>query len=103
MNTQHTPGPWTIIDDLEATLHNESPGRIESVIEVGNRDEGRTACYATNIEDARLIKAAPDLLAALDDMVKAFNVYAPKDDSGGEYNCVIAARAAIAKATGVHA
>lgn len=61
----HTPGPWTVDDSYYATFHNENPGRTETVFEIVNRDEGVTPCYATNLDDARLIAKAPDLKAAL--------------------------------------
>jgi hypothetical protein len=60
---------------------------------------------AHGLTDAHLIAAAPDLLAALHDMVRWFGdypEYIPHPDRWDEYNAAIsAARAAIAKATTV--
>jgi len=97
MNTLHNPGPWIIIDDLEATLNNEVPGRTEPVIEIGNRDEGHTACYATNICDAKLICAAPELLAAC---VEALSLFDNHPECYEEIGTLEVLKQAIAKATG---
>ena len=92
--SKHTPGPWTqapysptdVIagDKLMVAMAREGLNGIE-------RDQA--------VANAALIAAAPELLAALQTMVKAFAVYAPKVD-GAEFNCVSSARAAIAKAGG---
>jgi hypothetical protein len=94
----HTPGPWTVDDCYPASFHNETPPRQEEVWEIMNRDAGITPAYATNREDARLIAAAPDLLAALKYVVEHFQ-FAPLG-----IGCIKAcdqARAAIKKAEGV--
>lgn len=83
MTTQHTTGPWEVCD-YELGLKAISTPNI-------------THYLATEIDaaDARLIAAAPDLLAALeriaagDPMHTSFNALAISE-----------ARAAIAKATG---
>jgi hypothetical protein len=59
-----------------------------------NPDVGKAAA-----ELLRLHSVNAELLDALQTMVKAFHTYAPKLD-GAEYNCVLSAKAAIAKATG---
>ena len=63
------------------------------------RSAGGTGLIARvmNADDALLIAAAPDLLAALDAMAHYFSQY-EKDDSAK--HVFKAARAAIAKATG---
>ena len=93
---EHTPGPWQYAFE---------GGTVAFIVEA----DGTTVCkLSTTLNstahsalpaNARLIAAAPDLLAALEVMVKAFKTYAPENE-GSEYNCVTAARAAIAKATG---
>lgn len=50
--------------------------------------------------DARLIAAAPDLLAAVKVLDEAFSHYCEGDPSDDEIAALKAARAAIAKATG---
>lgn len=100
--TQHTPGPWTVV--------------------TGDWDDDGNARYTldgiklVSATDARLIAAAPELLEALksvmemmDDEIKtssdaelAFGLSDPEcpDHVKVELACVIACRAAIAKAGG---
>ena len=87
MTTKHTPGPWI--------PNNDSPPMVRDAI-------GNNIADTYNDSDARLIAAAPDLLAAL----IAFRDSGP---SGGQdfaewhasYRPAIAlARAAIKRATG---
>jgi hypothetical protein len=68
MSANHTPGPWAVI---HSTVH---PGMVEVF---GPRIQVRGFTVATDIDagtadrieaDARLIAAAPDLLAALKDL-----------------------------------
>lgn len=97
---QHTQGPWSITTDYIGIY--DSKGRCiadmdsESSPEIG-LDE--------TLANARLIAAAPDMLAALEDMLTVFRAVADLDDEGFdpdgcEYSCVIEASAAIAKAKG---
>lgn len=75
MSAEHTPGPWTIAAES---------GEWFPVLE--NYDP-----IPSTIENARLMAAAPDLLAALEAVVRI------ADRNTVEF---IAARAAIAKAKG---
>ena len=94
--TTHTPGPWKMgRTDLASYTTNDNTGECERVMYV-YRDQGqdRIAIFGDNVvEDARLIAAAPELLAALEAIVA--------------YDCRLGAgllpqaRAAIAKARGV--
>lgn len=98
----HTPGPWLIDDDSgpdELSVCDES-GRYEIASSVGGPvrqdSEGGYNDYREVEANARLIAAAPDLLAALE---KALH------DSGCDGDLCNwawheAARTAIAKATG---
>jgi type VI protein secretion system component VasF len=83
MTTQHTPAPWRIqfnsVSD-EYRMLDDDNDQIEF-----SREQGRA--------NARLISAAPDLLAALEELCLAPNKHRPE-----EY--WEAARAAIAKAKG---
>jgi hypothetical protein len=72
--TQHTPGPWIVAGEWDV----ESP------------EHGQVATCETH-EDARLIAAAPDLLAALEHVVGFFDQLKPED--------IARYRAAIANAT----
>ena len=104
--SKHTPGPWFVnwagsgkngqfVYD-ECYVYAPSSG-VEDVAVAADIADPLTG--KPSEANARLISAAPELLAELEKMVKAFLVYAPKTD-GAEYNCVNTARAAIAKAEG---
>jgi len=83
MSAQHTPGPWHWDDYSWLVAKDES-----SVLEYAG-----CGSHATDASDADrvLIAAAPDLLAALQGVLRV------SDRSTSEYDAV---RAAIAKATG---
>lgn len=69
MNTQHTPGPWE--DDATEKYYRgrviRSAGRVIAEIRLmrGTQFDGMTPRPATTDANARLIAAAPDLLAAI--------------------------------------
>lgn len=93
----HTPGPWV----YRQTADTFQTGR--PVFGVGPKRNGAVWFVAEQIyeEDARLIAAAPDLLAALEGMLKGPASGLP----AAEYDAIrnaqyAAARAAIAKARG---
>lgn len=104
----HTPGPWHIGSDHGDPREQE----LDYVYDqsgwpffVGVQETRTGKCDyhpATGIqsvEDARLIAAAPDLLAALDCMVKVFNAKEPPDAIVG-FAAIERGRGAIAKAEG---
>ena len=101
--TKHTPGPWWVgtgtSDQLGPVLaivrKEESCGAAIAVIDTVTGDE-------VSQENARLIAAAPDLLNALQAIVKSL---AGQDDEGMIEHAqqMIDARSAIAKATGEQA
>ena len=98
MTTQHTPGPWFANDSLQ--LFAETGQHIASLDSSTEGFEGGTL-YA----NARLIAAAPDLLAALQAVWKFFEpvyVSAMADDTErtAQDELIDTVRAAIAKATG---
>ena len=93
--TQHTPGPWQIetFDDVpHSRIHakGEIGGAIADIY--GNGDHGA---------NARLIAAAPDLLAALREVDEAGRAKYASDFGAAEALQRVAktARAAISKAT----
>lgn len=94
---KHTPGPWTY--DV-----NEDGELLE--MEAGNEwvSNGCGCCGSprvSNVEDARLMAAAPDLLDALKNILSwAVDVHDPRVEVVINYAGIDAARAAIAKATG---
>ena len=85
---QHTPGPWTV------TLSNDA--RKESRI-VGADETTVVAGRFPLSTDARLMAAAPDLLAALQKLVRAVDRLPGNNPLDGLAD---GARAAINKATG---
>ena len=102
-NSKHTPGPWVV----HPTAHHPA------VRSVGTSDTGpRRICTVGSMngnpvdkKNARLIAAAPDMLAALQGYVDAFEHHLITNTNGArdfDFTGHIAAqaRAAIAKATG---
>lgn len=96
MDTQHTPGPWQFDTKDDAYVASEDYHIIRAgcgfLAEAKDRREPgfRIAGHMT-VADARLITAAPDLLTALQGVLRV------ADRQTDEFD---AARAAIAKATG---
>lgn len=102
MSAKHTPGPWGVRDhwsdegcfEVYPTHDGNRPpfGDWPEIVEVG-------ATYEDEAEaNARLIAAAPDMLAALLLATKAFDTISVSN--GATRDAAAAARAAIAKATG---
>ena len=92
MKTTHTPGPWHVdVTDADADVHSGFGMVACTVGHPSNQDdEGRS--------NARLIAAAPELLAALESI--AGIPQHPRDDARNLYFLAVAkseARAAIAK------
>lgn len=91
----HTPGPWAIREPEDGELH-----------EVYAENGGDLICYpvytANQKANIPLIAAAPELLAALHDIITCAHINTPY---GGKAYCISdgrmdAARAAINKAEG---
>ncbi len=101
--TAHTTAPWTIRRNPKTKLLFVGEYPIASV-----EEEGQFECDNRVYSDARLIAAAPELLAALEFChTRLFNYQAGMDEirdpqSTRELNeqAIDAARAAIAKAKG---
>lgn len=97
--TAHTPGPWTAEPDTNGQNRRRyilSP-RADIIGTVTTINGFEKECAA----NARLIAAAPDLLAALDDLL----LWADIPDDGSRVAVILRnnGRAAIAKATGKEA
>jgi hypothetical protein len=59
----HTPGPWTVVaDDM---VYAFPPSTDPEAIAVGYANDAQLIAEVSIVEDARLIAAAPDLLAVL--------------------------------------
>ena len=78
-----TPGPWACHDGIETYAHRVSSHRLSPAV-----------CDVYRSADARLIAAAPELLEALQTMVRV------SDEGRRPRAARNKARAAIAKATG---
>jgi hypothetical protein len=88
----HTPGPWAVSD-------NHGKRYIEPV---GDNEPVAQITKGPNSEaNARLIAAAPELLEALVVMCREFELKIPDHCNADWYEEFNAARAAIAKATGI--
>lgn len=95
-SAEHTPGPWDIMEG-RTLLHIETAHNAPVA--------GLAICSVSRAgqANARLIAAAPDLLEALERLVSTHCAAAdmgPNLMGADEEPEVIAARAAIAKATG---
>jgi hypothetical protein len=99
---KHTDGPWTVESSNEGGFVIEKDGYL--VIASRGPHEKRANEMLAN---ARLIAAAPELLAALEGFLAMYIAAANSGDWGNwnpeEDPEVIAARAAISKATGEQA
>ncbi len=103
MNT-HTPGPWTTQGDS----HQLSPHPYHEYRFIVSADGivARMSDSPTQKADARLIAATPDLLEALQQILVGFEhgdfrrTHPRQADDDPYHPALVAARAAIAKATG---
>jgi hypothetical protein len=94
--SEHTPGPWRAsMGDLLRVMHGSDC--ICGVHRIGSRAGGRRS--EESEANARLIAAAPDLLAALQAVIAA-PITGDHESIQRRDAAFTAARAAIAKATG---
>ena len=84
----HTPGPW----GTKTNPHLPHQSFVTDVL------DGYVCPTSVRHEDARLIAAAPDLLAACQEVMRNFAAFAAEHNIKGESLGVTACRAAIAKA-----
>jgi hypothetical protein len=101
-NATHTPGPWTVPHSDSPYWHQarkgEQPIPVSSEVGVIADVRWQRRDHEAN---ARLIAAAPDLLAALKEMYALYADHAQYDDSEEQHEvkAIGQAREAIAKAT----
>lgn len=101
MEMKHTPGPWEACKPEEA-LHAVRRQIAHNPLGMIICDVGYGETEEVNIANARLIAAAPDLLAALIGLDEAFcslNYNMTREERHDARLKVIAARAAVTKAT----
>lgn len=104
----HTPGPWKLDPPSMSHVTSGSLGEGYHAIVAGQGSNyrglhGFTITQFMGVDDARLIAAAPDLLAALKSLDDCYCEVGPdltKVQRHQHRLALIAARAAIAKATG---
>lgn len=97
MNTKHTPGPWAIFNGVDIYPDNGDKRARHHIAEVSPEGYLTDDCDITSDEhkaNARLIAAAPDLLAAGEKMLA-------HEQAGGDgwWKGFKMLKAAIAKAT----
>lgn len=99
-SASHSPGPWKAWTEHDVFLEN---GRTTIVVEMAENKHGQTlpVAYVLKESDALLISAAPDLLAALKEVVAEYEDYSDGWEKGSVAFCILkAAKAAIRKAEG---
>lgn len=106
MNEKHTPGPWKIItrtDDEGRVIIGED-GRPYSIRQATPGDAPWPVADCSTEADAKLIAAAPYLLAALSLSIEVFDLAYSRAENRTERDVIAARRdnalAAIKKATG---
>jgi len=103
----HTPGPWVVREpcpiERAEDLAEGIPPNEQELTEVYSGDDGDQVCYVMNTTvceaaNARLIAAAPEMLAALRELVH----YDEGSSEQGSYGYEVLSRckAVIAKAEG---
>ena len=84
-DTTHTPGPWRVLHKRGVFLMDTE------TLAIGMADRHRKE----HVANARLMAAAPDMLAALQEVLPLAENWGHPDHPG-----IVAARTAIARATG---
>ena len=103
---EHTPGPWTLdrADEEQWEIHAETAHAWKYIATVKANDEGSTQVSVAEAEaNARLIAASPDLLAALEWALQAWDAIGGDvqiPDSMNDEGRWEAIRAALARARG---
>lgn len=93
METKHTPGPWKLIEQGNANMYG--------MVTAGNRwiisfQQNGELMSETELSNAKLMAAAPELLDVLDSCMKALKVFSSFE---GTDSFIKKAEAVIKKAT----
>jgi capsular polysaccharide biosynthesis protein len=91
--SKHTPGPWNLYPN------NASDWVVRKMFPDGQESHEIARCQS-GVDNARLIAAAPDLLAALKMAVSALERSDYIQMDGDSVDVIDVSRAAIAKAVG---
>lgn len=105
MKATHTPGPWKVIDGIGCgsiySIKQETPSHNNGVLAAVLHAPDAKAPLMVAQANARLIAAAPELLAALYKIAEWDPASAPGEPNGmSVIDAIDIARAAIAKARG---
>ena len=97
--TKHTPGPWEV-SDTSVCLDGPLSSWNRTICDLGHYGSDGRTCYPNAKANGLLIAAAPDMLAALEAVLKELiysrgEVFGPSDEE-----IVNLTKAAIAKAKG---
>jgi hypothetical protein len=90
--SKHTPGPWIVYEFVDG--YDIRAPEAECYVATASDPEAVWGAIGRE-EDAYLIAAAPELLEALENLLKVH-----EGEGGTQYNAADMARAAIAKAKG---
>jgi hypothetical protein len=91
--TRHTPGPWRVFDvltDVEIVTDRKDALETESIVQFKGQRNAKA--------NARIMAAAPEMLAALELCEDVLAKLARLDDGTPSISALDAARAALAKA-----
>tara|TARA_R100001086_G_C11718183_1_gene226160 strand:+ start:160 stop:459 length:300 start_codon:yes stop_codon:yes gene_type:complete len=94
----HTPRPWHAVEHC-----GTNDAAVKSAPWWMNQDSSKfnpVIVTRTNWDDAYLIAAAPEMLAALEDLIEQLEAIGIPDWHGAEGLCLEQAHASIAKAKG---
>lgn len=91
---KHTPGPWGYIFTDEGIVVDANSGKTDVAIVAGRADD------SVEIANARLLAAAPELLDALNEIVRQIDQGGSGAKVFARDSCIATARSIIAKATG---
>jgi len=100
---QHTPAPWVVVHSKK----NGAALRIDAPNDRGNPGAAGSVVRQNGIgipagpigqANARLISAAPELLASVNELLAIY--WGDGDGQQPEPECILRARAALSKATG---
>ena len=104
MDTQHTPGPWLVGGLMRVDNSFDCTDGDTEIVEITTDDGEFVACVnvpnPNHTANARLIAAAPELLAALGKLLDTYENAGNRYTARERMQAIQDARAAIARAKG---
>lgn len=98
--SKHTPGPYHIIDNAFPGLNRKDRPIVDDAGDTIAVVRGDGVAESIRDANARLFRAAPDLLASLRDMRAIIHDYLTHAEQGKNAEAIARADAAIARAEG---